>query len=231
MRARQAAPVIYGRGTCGVHSRLRHADRSSVLQRIENFRNASQAFVPRYGVMAIAWSMDKIGPMCRTADCCGLVLSAIAGHDPKDHDSLSSRCACVHIFECALGAAEIGRVANTSGGDSQIFRSPSMKRSNFSAAQAHRLEANHDLLDRAPRSRRAPTRSNRRCDTSARFYPSTMRSPSRRIGRAAKAGTHSGNSALREGQIIDPRVSEPRVNAASPAPIIAPEPLDEPHVQ
>jgi len=42
----------------------------------------------RYGAMAIAWSMDKIGPMARTADCCGLVLSAIAGHDPLDHDSL-----------------------------------------------------------------------------------------------------------------------------------------------
>lgn len=44
--------------------------------------------VSRYGVMAIAWSMDKIGPMCRTADDCGLVLAAMAGHDPRDHDSL-----------------------------------------------------------------------------------------------------------------------------------------------
>jgi aspartyl-tRNA(Asn)/glutamyl-tRNA(Gln) amidotransferase subunit A len=44
--------------------------------------------VSRYGVMAIAWSMDKIGPMARTADCCGLILSVIAGHDPSDHDSL-----------------------------------------------------------------------------------------------------------------------------------------------
>jgi len=30
------------------------------------------------GAMAIAWSMDKLGPMARTADCCGLVLSVIA---------------------------------------------------------------------------------------------------------------------------------------------------------
>ncbi len=44
--------------------------------------------VSRFGVMAIAWSMDKIGPMARTADSCGLVLSVIAGNDPKDHDSL-----------------------------------------------------------------------------------------------------------------------------------------------
>jgi Asp-tRNA(Asn)/Glu-tRNA(Gln) amidotransferase A subunit family amidase len=46
--------------------------------------------VSRYGAMAIAWSMDKIGPMARTADCCGRILSAIAGHDAQDHDSLPS---------------------------------------------------------------------------------------------------------------------------------------------
>jgi len=44
--------------------------------------------VSRHGAMAIAWSMDKLGPMARTADDCGLILSVIAGHDPKDHDSL-----------------------------------------------------------------------------------------------------------------------------------------------
>ncbi|HXJ96429.1 MAG TPA: amidase [Terriglobia bacterium] len=44
--------------------------------------------VSRYGAMAIAWSMDKLGPMARTADDCGLVLSVIAGHDRRDHDSL-----------------------------------------------------------------------------------------------------------------------------------------------
>jgi len=44
--------------------------------------------VSRYGAMTIAWSMDKLGPMARTADCCGLALSVMAGHDPKDHDSL-----------------------------------------------------------------------------------------------------------------------------------------------
>ena len=46
--------------------------------------------VSRHGVMAIAWSMDKLGPMARTADDCGLVLSVMAGHDPLDHDSLSA---------------------------------------------------------------------------------------------------------------------------------------------
>ena len=43
--------------------------------------------VSRYGAMAIAWTMDKLGPMARSADDCGLILSVIAGPDPKDHDS------------------------------------------------------------------------------------------------------------------------------------------------
>jgi len=43
--------------------------------------------VSRHGAMAIAWTMDKLGPMARTADDCGLILSVIAGPDPKDHDS------------------------------------------------------------------------------------------------------------------------------------------------
>ena len=40
--------------------------------------------VSRYGVMSLAWSLDKCGPLCRTADDVGLVLSAIAGPDEND---------------------------------------------------------------------------------------------------------------------------------------------------
>jgi aspartyl-tRNA(Asn)/glutamyl-tRNA(Gln) amidotransferase subunit A len=40
--------------------------------------------VSRHGAMALSWSMDKLGPMCRSADDCGLVLHAIAGPDPAD---------------------------------------------------------------------------------------------------------------------------------------------------
>jgi aspartyl-tRNA(Asn)/glutamyl-tRNA(Gln) amidotransferase subunit A len=40
--------------------------------------------VGRHGAMALSWTLDKLGPMCRTADDCGLVLSALAGPDPLD---------------------------------------------------------------------------------------------------------------------------------------------------
>jgi len=40
--------------------------------------------VPRTGAMALSWSMDKIGPMCRSAEDCALVLDAIHGPDGFD---------------------------------------------------------------------------------------------------------------------------------------------------
>ena len=40
--------------------------------------------VSRHGAMALAWTLDKLGPLARTADDCGLVLEAIAGPDPRD---------------------------------------------------------------------------------------------------------------------------------------------------
>ena len=40
--------------------------------------------VPRTGAMALAWSMDKIGPIARTAEDCALILSAIQGPDGFD---------------------------------------------------------------------------------------------------------------------------------------------------
>jgi Asp-tRNA(Asn)/Glu-tRNA(Gln) amidotransferase A subunit family amidase len=41
-------------------------------------------FVPRTGAMALSWTMDKIGPICRAVEDCALVLSAIYGPDGHD---------------------------------------------------------------------------------------------------------------------------------------------------
>lgn len=40
--------------------------------------------VPRTGAMPLSWSMDKIGPICRSAEDCALVLDAIHGPDGRD---------------------------------------------------------------------------------------------------------------------------------------------------
>ena len=44
--------------------------------------------VSRYGVLALAESLDHVGPLTRSSADAGMVLQAIAGHDPNDSTSL-----------------------------------------------------------------------------------------------------------------------------------------------
>jgi len=41
-------------------------------------------FVPRTGAMALSWTMDKIGPICRAVEDCAIVMDTIHGPDGKD---------------------------------------------------------------------------------------------------------------------------------------------------
>jgi Asp-tRNA(Asn)/Glu-tRNA(Gln) amidotransferase A subunit family amidase len=41
-------------------------------------------FVPRTGAMALAWTLDKLGPICRAAEDCALVMQSIYGPDGID---------------------------------------------------------------------------------------------------------------------------------------------------
>jgi Asp-tRNA(Asn)/Glu-tRNA(Gln) amidotransferase A subunit family amidase len=44
----------------------------------------SFGLVPRTGAMALSWTMDKLGPICRSVEDCALVLEVIHGPDGKD---------------------------------------------------------------------------------------------------------------------------------------------------
>ncbi|MEO7453654.1 MAG: amidase [Fimbriimonadales bacterium] len=46
--------------------------------------------VSRFGAMALCWTLDKIGPICRSVDDCVDVLRVISGHDSKDASSVSA---------------------------------------------------------------------------------------------------------------------------------------------
>jgi amidase len=46
--------------------------------------------VSRYGVFELAASLDHVGPMCRTALDCGLMLGVLAGADPLDPTALQA---------------------------------------------------------------------------------------------------------------------------------------------
>ena len=53
----------------------------------------SFGLVPRTGAMALSWTMDKLGPICRSVDDCALVLEVIAGPDGKDLSAAASSIA------------------------------------------------------------------------------------------------------------------------------------------
>lgn len=66
--------------------------------------------VSRHGCMALAWSMDKIGPLARTVEDCAFIFSAITGQDSLDPSTVdqgfrwpSSR---------SLSSMKVGYVAN-----------------------------------------------------------------------------------------------------------------------
>lgn len=40
--------------------------------------------VSRFGAMGLSWTMDKVGPICRSVEDCALVLNAIRGSDARD---------------------------------------------------------------------------------------------------------------------------------------------------
>ncbi len=62
--------------------------------------------VPRTGAMALSWSMDKLGPLCRSAEDCAIVFDAIYGPDQQDasvHDIGYTWDATLDIHKLRIG--------------------------------------------------------------------------------------------------------------------------------
>ena len=64
--------------------------------------------VSRYGAMPLSWTLDKIGPLCRTAEDCGLVLHEIAGPDSQDPASAGKSFHYTPQFSRELKSIRIG---------------------------------------------------------------------------------------------------------------------------
>ena len=62
--------------------------------------------VSRHGAMALSWSMDKLGPRCRSAEDCALVYDVIRGPDGRDRTVRSAPFAWDP--ERALGSIRVG---------------------------------------------------------------------------------------------------------------------------
>lgn len=46
--------------------------------------------VSRAGAMALCWSLDKVGPMCRSVEDTAIVLAVLNGYDPADRGSIAA---------------------------------------------------------------------------------------------------------------------------------------------
>ena len=62
--------------------------------------------VPKTGAMALSWTMDKLGPICRSAEDCALVLEAISGADGMDASAVAP--AFVSNPRVRLGEIRVG---------------------------------------------------------------------------------------------------------------------------
>ena len=77
--ATAAGLVAFGIGTETLGSIVSPSTRCGVTGHRPTYGRVSRA-----GAMALSWSMDKIGPICRSAECCAIVFDAIHGTDGKD---------------------------------------------------------------------------------------------------------------------------------------------------
>ncbi|MGH7176383.1 MAG: Asp-tRNA(Asn)/Glu-tRNA(Gln) amidotransferase subunit GatA, partial [Tepidisphaeraceae bacterium] len=81
--------------------------------------------VSRYGLIAFASSLDQIGPLGRTVEDAALMLSVIAGHDPRDSTSIPQDVPdYLHDLDQPLDGLRIGIVREleqTGGIDPQVL--------------------------------------------------------------------------------------------------------------
>lgn len=93
--------------------------------------------VSRNGAMALSWTMDKLGPMCRGAAGCALVFDAIHGHDPAEPTTVTTpfewplrrevddvRLGLLHSAFARAQDAAVPDVLRTSGMEMKTVRFP-----------------------------------------------------------------------------------------------------------
>lgn len=66
--------------------------------------------VSRHGGMVLAWSQDRVGPICRTVEDCAMIFNEIHGADPKDPGSVTTPFRFVRNIK--LSSVRIGVDAN-----------------------------------------------------------------------------------------------------------------------
>lgn len=104
---------------------------------VSGFR-PSYGVVSRNGAMALSWTLDKLGPICRSIDDCRAVMSVIAGHDPKDESSLRDE---LDWSGKSVGKSKIGIIKTT------YEETQPEVRANFEASIGHLRRLGHEVVE------------------------------------------------------------------------------------
>ena len=101
--------------------------------------------VSRYGAMGLSWTMDKIGPICRSVEDCALVLNAMYGPDGHDVTTIEAPfdwnpAAPLSSLKIGYLKAEFERSGTGRGGRGA-------NNSNFAQQAAERKKIYEDALD------------------------------------------------------------------------------------
>ena len=108
-------------------------------------------FVPRTGAMALSWTMDKLGPICRAVEDCAIVLTAIYGPDGQD---LATRNAAFNWnAELDWKSLRVGYIASEFEPDKPP--APTEKQAEPATAEEKKKREAHEREMAAFRARRA----------------------------------------------------------------------------
>src|SRR5688572_4471676 len=108
--------------------------------------------IPRTGAMALSWTMDKLGPICRCVEDCALVLDAI--HGPDGHDRTVSDVpfswdAKLHLKTIRVGyvKSDFERPIREQANAQQKQRAEEYKRFDAAVLDVLREELGLELID------------------------------------------------------------------------------------
>lgn len=108
-------------------------------------------FVPRTGAMALSWTMDKLGPICRAVEDCAIVLTAIYG--PDGHDLATRDAAFNWNVDYDWKSLRVGYIASEFEPDKPP--APLEKQAEPATAEAKNKREAHEREMAASRVRRA----------------------------------------------------------------------------
>ena len=161
---------IVGRPGRGDRGRPRRASRSAPRRAARSSRRRrtcgvvglrpTYGRVSRYGAMALSWTMDKIGPMCRSVEDCAIVFNAIYGSDGRDETVVDAPFNWNP--DVPLSSLKIGYVESEFDATERRRRRRRARRRESGGRAAPRRGAQQAAEGRARRAARAPARSSSR---------------------------------------------------------------------